>query len=426
MSTAHKPYKILNAFLAITKELPDHFKRKRVWGPQSLMLWLMVITFPDRKTSYRTSLGNLMKYAERTFGWIKIPCLSSITKARIKMTPSDCRAVFHQVVQRAEQAQGGNRHRYGTGRFIAFDGTRIIVPRSHDTVVKLHRYKKPNGGKTHYPQGLMVTAVDVFRRLPLDWIFVGKGVGERTAMKALLDTLSLKTGDVAIMDRGLPSRELFGLLLEQGVEVVARMSTSRKTGWKEITEFLKTKKKSGTITICVGTDESKREINVRLVERQRQRGRPRKGTKKEPMLILTTLKESNGFTGKEIIKIYGARWGIESLFGELKSFMDVERMHSKTTAGCEQELCASLMWMALATLLQVEAESTLDGRRVVRTDCLRAAADMIDDLLEGRSIEWKWNNYIGGLRQFSYAPRPGRHATRECKMSHGRSIKRGG
>jgi hypothetical protein len=335
MSTSHKPHKILHIFLALTKDLPDRFKRKRIWSPQSIMTWLMLITFPDRKTSYRTTLPILMKFAERAFGWMKSPSLASITQARIKMTPSDCRSILHHVVARSELAIGQNKHRYGTRRFIAFDGTRIIVPRSHDTVIKLHRYKGPGGKKTHYPQGLMVTAVDVFRRLPLDWIFVGKGVGERTAMNDLLDTLSLKPGDVALMDRGLPSRKLFGLLLERGVDVVARMSASHATGWKEVTEFLKTKKKSGIITIVIGEGESKREISVRLVERARQRGRPRKGTKKERMVILSTLKEVDGFTDKEIIKIYGARWGIESLFRELKAFMEVERMHTKTTDCCE-------------------------------------------------------------------------------------------
>jgi hypothetical protein len=425
MSKFHEPYTILRTFLSITKELPDQFERKRMWGPRSIMIWLMLLTFPDRKTSYRRCLPVLMGFAQRTFGWIKMPSLGSITPARAKMLPSECRSVLRMVIDRCQKCLGQVQHRYGTRRFIAFDGTRIITPRSHDTVIKLHRYKGPGGKKTHYPQGLMVTAVDVFRRLPLDWIFVGKGTGERTAMKGLLDTLLMKEGDVAIMDRGLPSRKLFGLLLERGVDIVARMSTSRAIAWKEIAEFLKTKKKSGLITIQIGEGGTKREISVRLVERDRKRGRPRKGTKKESMLILTTLKEEDGFTRDEIIRIYGARWGIETLFKELKSFMGIEPMHSENTASCEQEICASLIWMALGTLIQAEAESGLkDGRKVVRTDCLRAASDILGYLLEGRSIDYLWNISIEALRQFSYAPKPGRHETRECKMPFGRSVSR--
>jgi len=188
------------------------------------------------------------------------------------------------------------------------------------------------------------------------------------------------------MDRGLPSRSFFAELLARRVDIVARMSTSDVTGWTEVDDFLKTGKLSATIEVQVGEKGDRFPVRARLVERSQQPGRPRKGTKKERMVILTTLKEEDGFSRAELIKIYGARWGIESLFGELKSFMSVEPFHSELVSGVEQEIAASLIWMALASSMQAEAERTLGGRRVVRTDCLRGAADLIGDLLKGRSI----------------------------------------
>ncbi len=425
MSKFHEPFRIIRTFLTFSDHLPDRFTRKRVWSPQSIMVWLLLLTFPERKTSYRHSLPVLMRFAQGAFGWVKLPSLGSVTRARAKMTISACRSVLHDVVERCERSIGV-AHRYGTRRFIAFDGTNLVTQRSGDTARKLHRFSRPNGERVHNPQGLLVTAVDVFRRLPLDWIFVGKGTGERTAMNGLLETLRLKPGDVAIMDRGLPSRKLFGLLIDRGVDIIARMSSSRAIAWKEVSEFLKSGKKSGVIEVQVGATGTKRALSVRLVERDRQRGRPRKGTKKESMLILTTLTQEDGFSRQEIIKLYGARWGIESLYKELKSFMSIEPMHSKRVAGCEQEICASLIWMALATLLQVEAETGLDGRKVVRADCLRAASDLIGELLEGKFIDDRLELFQKALRQYSYTPQAGRHAPRECKMPYGRSVARGG
>ena len=190
--------------------------------------------------------------------------------------------------------------------------------------------------------------------------------------------------------------------------------------------FVESGKKSAVIDLLVGAKDQAITVRARLVERDRQRGRPRTGTKKERMVILTTLSEDDGFTRQELVKIYGARWGIETLFRELKSFMNVEPFHTTFVSGCEQEVAASFIWMALASSIQAEAESTLtDGRRVVRTDCFRAAADLLGDLLEGRSITDRMASAINGLRQFSYRPRPGRHAPRECKMPFGRSIQRG-
>ena len=298
------------------------------------------------------------------------------------MTVAMCRDVLKTVVAHCSQMMSQCQYRYGDRRFIAFDGTRLVTRRSGDTARKLHRYRRPNGERVHNPQGLMVAAVDVFRRLPLDWIFVGKKIGERTALMQLLDTLDLSRGDVAIMDRGLPSRVLFGALLERGVDVVARMSTSALVGWNEVQAFIASGKKSAVIALVVGDRKEPVTIRARLVERDRQRGRPRKGTTKERMVIVTTLAEADGFTRQELVKIYGARWGIESLFAELKSFMNVEPFHSEFVSGCQQEIAASLIWMALASSMQAEAESTLtDGRRVVRSDCLRAAADLLRTLL---------------------------------------------
>jgi hypothetical protein len=361
----------------------------------------------------------------KTFGWTKRPSLASISKARRKMTIPMCREVLQTVVNQCHTSMGPTKHRYGNRRFIAFDGTRLVTKRSADTARKLHRYKCPNGKRVNNPQALMVSAVDLFRRLPLDWVTVGKGVGERTALVQLLDTLTLVPGDVAIMDRGLPSRSLFAELLARRVDVVARMSTSDATAWTEVDAFLKTGKLSATIDVQVGEKGDRFSIRARIVERSREPGRPRKGTKKERMVILTTLTEEDGFSRKELIKIYGARWGIESLFAELKSFMNVEPFHTEFVSGVEQEIAASLIWMALASSMQAEAERTLEGRRVVRTDCLRAAADLMGDLLKGRSITESMERWISSLRQYSYAPIPGRHAPRECKMPFGRSVQRG-
>lgn len=427
MSTFLVPDRGLRRFLLAATALPSRFCRARLWSPSSVMVWLMVLTFPDRKVSYRRSLVILKRFGLRAFGWSAVPSIASISVARRKLTIPMCREVLKTVVAHCSKSMGRCRHRYGERRFIAFDGTRLVTRRSGDTARQLHRYHRPNGERVHNPQGLMVAAVDVFRRLPLDWILVGKKVGERTALMQLLETLAIGPGDVAIMDRGLPSRALFGALLERGVDVVARMSTSDVVGWKEVQAFIASGKKSAVIDLVVGDKKKPVTIQARLVERDRKRGRPRKGTTADRMVIVTTLAEADGFTRQELIKVYGARWGIESLFAELKSFMNVEPFHSEFVSGCEQEIAASLIWMALASSMQAEAESTLtDGKRVVRTDCLRAAADLLGDLLAGRSIAEAWNRDIDGLRQFAYQPRPDRHEPRVCKMPFGRTIQRGG
>jgi len=288
------------------------------------------------------------------------------------------------------------------------------------------RPKRPDGSKVHNPQGLMVMAADLFRRLPLDWSLTGKGIGERTSMQELVQRMPFQAGDVAVMDRGFPSRHLFAALIEKGVDIIARMSASKAVAWKELQPFLASSAKSADVTLTLPGAAESITVHVKVVERDPQRGRPRAGTKKERMVIVSTLTEEDGFDRKALIKLYAARWGIESLFKEMKSFMQTEDFHSRTVHGCEQELVAAMIWMALASFLQSESERTLNGRRVVRADCLRAATDLLAAILSGRPIQDQINHDIEALRMFSYAPRPDRHYPRECKRPFGRTIQRGG
>jgi hypothetical protein len=337
-----------------------------------------------------------------------------------------CRDYLHELVRKCEAIMPKPKHAWGDRRFIAFDGSRVVLPRTVDTARKMHRPKRPDGSKVHNPQGLLVAAVDLFRRLPLDWSFTGKGVGERTAMMDLVSRMPLRPGDVAVMDRGFPSRKLFGVLIEKGLDIIARMSAHDAIAWKELQPFLRSKKKNATIELTLRGASGSIVVRAKVVERDRQRGRPRKGTKKERMVILTTLQEEDGFDRKSLIQLYAARWGIESLFGEMKSFMGIEDFHSGFVDGCEQEIVAAMIWMALASYIQAEAERPLDGRRVVRTDCLRAASDLIGDVLRGRSIDRQMEHDLRALRAFAYKPKPDRHYPRECKRPYGRSIQRGG
>lgn len=413
-------------FLNLTEGLSARFTRIRMWCPRSVMVWLLILTMPNRKNTYRSSLRTLGIVGRRAFGWDRPPSLASIATARRKLSPAMCRSMLHSVGARASKLMGPCC-RYKGRRLIAFDGTRLITQSSPDTTAKLERYPRPDGSLTHNPQALMVMALDVDRRIPLDWVIAKKGTGEIAALNTLLDRLDVGPGDIAVLDRGYASKKLFAALVDRGVDVVIRMKTGQ-SGWKEVTEFVKGRKKTADIHVSFRkTQGGGVPLRARLVERNRKPGPAKKGARKERMVILTTLRDEDGFDRKEIVSMYQARWGIELLFRELKSFFDIEPFHGKTVDSCEQEIAAALIWMALASYLQRLAESGLqDGRRVYRSDCLRYAADTVQGLLNGHDIENRVQRDIEALRRWSsYKPRPGRSAPRECKMPFGRSIQRG-
>lgn len=165
------------------------------------------------------------------------------------------------------------------------------------------------------------------------------------------------------------------------------------------------------------------QLRARLVERPPQRGQPRKGTTKELMVLLTNLRKEDGFDSSTLIKMYVSRWGIETAIRELKSFMGLEPFHTMTVEGVEQEIAASLVWMAMGSMLQIRAEDGMPpDRRVIRTDCLRAATSLVEDWMKGESIVKGEEIYIESLRRFWNKDRPGRYYERKCQFPHGRSV----
>jgi hypothetical protein len=111
-------------------------------------------------------------------------------------------------------------------------------------------------------------------------------------------------------------------------------------------------------------------------------------------------------TGRPALrKIYGTRWGIESLYAEKKAFMEVENFRCSFVDRCEQEIAAAMIWMARASYLQAEAETGLaDGRSVVR-----ATSNLQRDLIQGRNIDQCMAEDIGFLRGLNQKTKPERH-----------------
>ncbi len=122
MGTLLHPARVLRRFLQLPLRLPDRFDRSRVWSPRSVLLWLLVLTLPDRRTAYRRTLIALESIGARLLGWNRRPSPASICVARRKLPVAMCRDALHAVVHECERVLGPQRHQYGDRRFIAIDG----------------------------------------------------------------------------------------------------------------------------------------------------------------------------------------------------------------------------------------------------------------------------------------------------------------
>ena len=139
------------------------------------------------------------------------------------------------------------------------------------------------------------------------------------------------------------------------------------------------------------------------------------------MVILTTLTTDQGFDRESIIALYAARWGVETIFREMKCEFDIERFHARSVAGIEQEIAAVLAWIAFASAIQLLAESKLpDGRRVYRTLCFDEATRVMNAILAGHDLSEALITAIDNVCRYHYGNRSGRSFPRERKSPLGR------
>jgi len=413
-----------SAFLSfITSTLADldeKFPRSRLWGPRSVFLAVILLTRPRRRTTYRSLMQSFVADTAAALGFVKRPALSGLSQARKLLTVGSCRKILRALAARLE-SMTPKRFLHPSGRrFIGIDGVRFITRRTKETKKRFHMASASRWVHSHCPQAIVVVAVDLMRRLPLDFALLSKGTGERAGAKSLLS--HFRPRDVAVMDRGFPAKWLLADFIAAKVDLVVRM-TAGMTAWTEVDAFIRSKKLEQVVTMQLGKNGPT--ATVRLIRRPFRRGRPARGMKVETQIILTTLPATE-FDREEIIKLYAARWGIETIFREMKCEFEAERFHSHSVNGIIQEIAAVLAWIGFASAVQLTAENQLpDGRRVLRTLCFDEAARLMEAVIAGRDHEPIFAQAIENVSRYHYAPKKGRSYPRERKSPIGRfSVRR--
>lgn len=402
--------------LSLMLELGDRFVRRRLWSPASVAIALLLLKQGGRQRTYRKMLSDMAREFSSLLGWSRKPSAASFAYARSKLSSESCHELLRAIVAKSDAVAGGRFQHPSGRRLIAIDSTRMVVPRTPSTVQRFPRPGYRGGARAHYPQALAVFAVDVVKRLPLDWVMLSKGHGEREG--ALQLAQGLREGDVLIFDRGFPARALLREVLDGKRDVVVRMTTNDANGWPEVLAFLAADLDEQMVDIRL---DDQRVVRMRLIRRKFRPGRPRQHQTAQTMVVLTTLTDETVFPRDEILQIYTARWGVETVLRELKVDLDVEDFHSRSRIGLEQEIAMSLLWIALTSALQHIAERDLpDGRRVVRTHAAHAAERMIEAACAGKDPWQHYDQDLAWLRESSVKPRPGRSFPRYSKSPVGR------
>jgi hypothetical protein len=332
--------------------IPETATSPGTWSARRVFLGIMGLVQSSRKET-------LVRMLQRQHDlglfpdFDKPPSASGFSQARHLFSVATGKAVWLATKARTEALVASSSNEQ---RWIAMDGSWLIAPRSK-TCTK--RWTVPAGSSL--PQAVVVTAWDVRNRLPVGFCVLPGKTGERAATDELLP--HLRKGDVALVDRGFPSDQLFGHMMAKGVEILARMTVG--TGaWAETTDFMASKELDAVLPVeVVDPDGTVRRTPMRFIRRVFEVGRPKKGQTRETMVLVTTLLDPLKHSAESLIARYQERWAVETAYREMKVTFAIEHFHSPDANRIVQELYALMTWLCLAAGMEAQVQTLLETKR---------------------------------------------------------------
>lgn len=293
----------------------------------------------------------------------------------------------------------------------AIDGTSFFTPRTDE----LLRYFNPRTttseeGETHYPYGMLVTAINVFTGQPVAACVDDHRASERDLLKRLIRKFN--SGDLSLLDRGLGGAKIYLEYEKHGQFFIHRaQSTAERATPGYVRAFIESGKKQQVIDIQAFDEERDEEVTITL---RLIRGPDDSDAK--PIVFATNLLDRARYPRSEIIDLYKKRWSCETLYDRVKNLLRLERFHARNYNGVLQEIFANLLILSLTALSvtsvveedevdsEVELPSFKNATEVIR----RHLFSIVDRRIEGQNPRRLMKHILSEVRAVTYSIRPGR------------------
>jgi hypothetical protein len=343
------------------------FTRNRILPFPKVLTTILSLVANGNHNGVDVHLGNFFRDARRSGLWpdAQAPHRSALSKAR-KHVPWE---VFQDILQDAvrlayELWPDDSLFTWHGMSVYAIDGSKYTLP----ATPALRQEFDPNSGlgtpgKGHYPQCLVSTLYDVFRRLPIARTNKSIHASERDEAAHLLPFVP--ENSILLCDRGYPSYALFRLLSQTFNGYFVFRSPASST-FPAVEEFVASGKQDAIIWITP-TDS----VLKKATPRQRKHLKAiklRVILLKSPdgtvSVLITNLLNTVTFPRTDIIALYFDRWEVEEYYKDEKVTLEIERFHARTSNGIRQELFAAMIMTVISrTMMLVATQQFLaDGQ----------------------------------------------------------------
>jgi len=344
------------------KQNPSDFTRKRKLPLPRLIVFILYLVSGSKAQGVDTKSGQFFKNAKRSGLWPDANAIhrSALSKARRKLSWHIFQELLTKAVCVAYELWPQSCEFLWHGMSVfAIDGSKHTLPA---TPAVRQLFDPTSGlqsaGKGHYPQCLVSTLYDVFRRLPIARTIAAWDASERQEALKLLPFAP--PGNLLMFDRGYPSFEFIRDLIRLycGYFIFRCSGTS---SFPAVTSFLASNKSEDMVRIRPSINAKKRiKDHQPLVLRVIRLSHP-DGT---VSVLLTNLFDTREFPEDHLIALYYKRYEIEVNCRHEKVVLEVEHFHGETPNSIRQELFgAAIMTVIARTMMVIASEINGSPRR---------------------------------------------------------------
>ena len=350
---------------SLTKQRPQDFTRSRLLPLHRLIPFVLSLVASGKDKGVDTKIGDLFTHARRSGLWPEAESVhrSAVSKARAKLDWQAFQSLFGDAVKLAYECFPPREEYLWNGYSVwAIDGSKYALPA---TTALRTEFDPSSGldqpGKGHYPQCLVSTLYDVFRRIPVARTVVPLAeADEREQALQLLAAAPNIPNTISLFDQGYPSFRLVHALSAQNRLFIMRCPAAGS--FSAVASFIASGEPEALIWVTP-SGEFKRSlpkqersalspIRLRVVRLEHPDGKV--------SALLSNLFDKMRFPRSDLIGLYSRRWAIENHYRDEKSLLHIEQFHSKSSNGIRQELFAVLTAMVISrtlSALSVDSES---------------------------------------------------------------------
>jgi len=346
-----------------------YFTRDRKLPFPKIITFTLSMTTSGKSKGVNGKIGEFFKNARRSGLWLDAPTIhpSAVTKGRKKVPWQIFEEISYDAVQLAyelwpDEPIYGYPWTWEELSVYAFDGSKYLLPATEE----IRQEFDPTSGlrnnwKGHYPQCLVITAYDVFRRLPVARTVAPNDSSEREEAKKLVP--KIPENNLLLFDRGYPGFEFIKYVKGNynGYYIFRSPATST---FPEVATFIRSGKKQDVIELSPTQKYLKKFPSYMCKSMSMESIKIRVIRLKSPdgvlSVLLTNLFDEEKFTRKKIIQLYFKRWEVESYYRDEKVYLDVIKFHCKNANGIYQELFASVIMSVIARTLMVLSSKEIE------------------------------------------------------------------